>query len=408
MTTDRTIAVIGAGYGDEGKGLATDYFARSLDVEFVARGNGGAQAGHTVVDGEKRHVFGHFSAGTFAGASTFLGSSFIVNPQAFIAEAKTLHKIQTLPQVYAHRDCKVTTIWDMAINALVELKRGGGRHGSCGFGINETVTRDLAGYQLRFGDFNGSLSNPTLTLQRIKREWIPQRLEELGLTEFLNSDQAFPYAEALRLGPVQVRGEMEDDFSYIRLMPASLGVEGTNVVIEGAQGLMLDEYLGNFPHVTRSITGLPSAIKVAAEMGRKEIEPVYMTRCYVTRHGAGYLSGEGAHITAEKLHDATNQPNEWQGTLRYAPLNVPHLTSAIQRDLARSQGVAQLFGIEIKEPKLFVTCLDQVKDDVTIYGNRGSMSVKQLLTYLNAAVLPISHISYGPTANDVQEWSYKV
>ena len=73
--------VIGANFGDEGKGLITDFETRRQDAQLVARFNGGAQAGHTVVtDAGQRHVFGHISAGTFAGASTYLASTFIVNP----------------------------------------------------------------------------------------------------------------------------------------------------------------------------------------------------------------------------------------------------------------------------------------------------------------------------------------
>jgi adenylosuccinate synthase len=150
MTT--AVAVIGANFGDEGKGLATDYFARRHTLlgrpPLVARCNGGAQAGHTVQDGDRRHVFGQVSAGTFAGSDTYLGSNFIINPIVLINELQALSPLKANPLVYANRDCRITTIFDMAINSLIELKRGKHAHGSCGMGINETVARHQAGFFL--------------------------------------------------------------------------------------------------------------------------------------------------------------------------------------------------------------------------------------------------------------------
>ena len=71
--------VIGANFGDEGKGLITDFEVRRTKARVVSRFNGGAQAGHTVHMGDKRHVFGHISSGAFAGAFTYLSSDFLVN-----------------------------------------------------------------------------------------------------------------------------------------------------------------------------------------------------------------------------------------------------------------------------------------------------------------------------------------
>src|ERR1041384_2446319 len=75
-------AVIGANWGDEGKGLITDYLAaKEPDSSLVIRFNGGANAGHTVVTpAGLRHVFGHYGSGTLAGARTFLSRHFICNP----------------------------------------------------------------------------------------------------------------------------------------------------------------------------------------------------------------------------------------------------------------------------------------------------------------------------------------
>ena len=85
------IAVIGAGYGDEGKGLFTDYFANQHNDSIICRSNGGAQAGHTVVTPNGiRHVFSHLGAGSFSDKPTFLSEHFICNPLLFKKEYITI------------------------------------------------------------------------------------------------------------------------------------------------------------------------------------------------------------------------------------------------------------------------------------------------------------------------------
>ena len=79
--------VIGAGYGDEGKGLMTDYFCRHSDNPIVVCTNGGPQRGHTVVTPEKiSHIFHHFGSGTLYGVPTFLDEFYMVNPMTFVKE----------------------------------------------------------------------------------------------------------------------------------------------------------------------------------------------------------------------------------------------------------------------------------------------------------------------------------
>ena len=87
--------VIGANYGDEGKGLMTDYLADKYQAEVVVRFNGGAQAGHTVVTpAGQRHVFSHFGSATLSGSRTFLSKHFVANPILFLKEK--MKQIQTL------------------------------------------------------------------------------------------------------------------------------------------------------------------------------------------------------------------------------------------------------------------------------------------------------------------------
>ena len=96
--------VVGANFGDEGKGLMTDCFCHQSSVKgekcLVVLHNGGAQRGHTVVTPEGgRHVFHHFGSGTFVGADTYLSEDFILNPMVFRQEWEELKTLGVSPKV---------------------------------------------------------------------------------------------------------------------------------------------------------------------------------------------------------------------------------------------------------------------------------------------------------------------
>lgn len=401
-----TVVVIGANFGDEGKGLITDFETRRLGAQLVARFNGGAQAGHTVTtDSGLRHVFGHTSSGTFAGADTYLSSNFLVNPLVLEKELTALRALSVRPTVYSHPDARVSTIYDMVLNAMIETKRGAQRHGSCGLGINETVTRYGAGYGFNMSIFSQPVDHIADVFEMIHREYLPRRLEELELSLDDCSDAMLPLITVLKDTNFMYHAERLRDSAALLAVTGTIALEDEQpLVLEGAQGLMLDENLGAFPHVTRSITGLPSAIHAAAELTKRVLQPVYVTRCYLTRHGAGPLEHEGEDHGC-KVVDKTNVPNQWQGSLRFAPLNLRQLRDFISMDISRGQLTCEMYGSQIVNPTLAVTCLDQIDgavnlidlDDTTV-----KIPAEEAAQFIADRVgLPLSHSSHGATASRV-------
>lgn len=408
--------VIGAGYGDEGKGLITDFEARRLNAETVVRFNGGAQAGHTVVAGDLRHIFSHIGAGTFAGASTHLSSTFIVNPLLLKTEYEMLARNGISPRITVNAGAMVSTIYDMVLNAIAELTRSTNRHGSCGVGINETVTRHLASLALPYNSSHFHLtaadllneSKVLVTLFNIAKTWVPHRLKQL---------------ETL-LGPLVIPDHLQEMLDFPRVLHAERLMEifheglfdvrtprfNGSVVFEGAQGLGLDEDLGVFPHVTRSKTGLPYAGKAAREVGVKDFDVVYVTRVYGTRHGAGPLAGEGLPITCEDWtpFERTNSTNEWQGKFRFAPLDLTTLSTRIKSDIERYADMQHKELLpSIRSISIAVTCLDQVQNfdkmNFLIDGTVATHAVRDACSLIaDATSFPISHTSFGPCAKDVQ------
>lgn len=345
--------VIGAQYGDEGKGLVTDYLSRPDAL--VVRFNGGAQAGHTVVTPEgTRHVFHHFGSGTLAGAATFLSSFFIVNPIFYGRELKELRGKGVEPKVIIDPDCIVTTPYDMLLNEAAERMRGVHRHGSCGFGINETVVRNespafgLTYCQLKSAGFLEK------RLKDIREAYVPDRAHRLGITE------PIPHLFSVEL----VLNYMRDvaamlDHATIESWTPSLHAGWNRLVFEGAQGLRLDMNSPDFPHVTRSNTGLTNVLPMLAAgnlLDRSDPAKVYyLTRTYVTRHGAGPLKRELSAPPYKDIVDDTNIPNPHQGTLRFAHLDLDDLFTFIEKDLSQVQHA-------YVSPRIVLTCADQLKD----------------------------------------------
>ncbi len=319
--------VIGKSFGDEGKGLATDHFAGSAfdrgEPCLVIRHNGGAQAGHTVDLSSRRFVFHQLSSGSFRHADTLWADTFLPDLYKLPEELADFRDANgALVRLLAFGNCRCVTIDDVLLNMALESRRGENRHGSCGMGINEAVTRSAHPEFALTLDAVKGMSCETLyrELRRIRRDYLPLRLHELGIKKAVPGE----YGELMADDNVlqnAARG-MLDGTRYVgRAEPGELQKYGA-VIFEGAQGLLLDEYRLEFaPHLTTSRTGLYNPLRLMKTLFDAEsAEAVYVTRSYVTRHGNGRLPHEGeGECAALKISDLTNVPNEWQGSLRLAP-----------------------------------------------------------------------------------------
>lgn len=381
--TAKAYAVIGAWFGDEGKGLVTDFLAsKDPDNTCVVRHNGGAQAGHTVVTPEGiRHVFSHFGAGTLLGCPTYLSRNFICNPKLFVKEWKELEERGIAPKIVVHPKARVSTWLDVAINRFRELGRLHTRHGSVGVGISETVIRSAEDYAIYAEDFFSPLvvSNK---LWRIKEEWMTKRLEEVGIVfapSFIE-DQTVDYMSDVR----RMRGK----FSLSETPP-----EKDVYIFEGAQGLCLDECrIDQFPYTTHSRTGLTNVVRLCRQWGIEDLTPIYVSRSYVTRHGAGPLMRQFPEgwDKFNNWSDETNVENRWQGKLRYARLDWDMLGQSVHDDLC----YATLDFPYLKQHKFFFTHMDQQ--------NAFDFAPKGVIDSCYANGEETGWCSNGPTRNSVQ------
>ena len=102
----QVLLLAGLGFGDEGKGTCTDWLVREHKSQLVVRYNGGSQAAHNVVDGDKHHTFAQFGSGTLAGAKTYLSRFMLVEPLSLMREASALRDLgmwEPLSMMYVDR-----------------------------------------------------------------------------------------------------------------------------------------------------------------------------------------------------------------------------------------------------------------------------------------------------------------
>lgn len=329
----REVAVIGCGFGDEGKGRVVDCLCSHRHDSIVVRFSGGHQAGHHVVTETKEHVFSNFGSGSLRGVPTYWSRFCTVDPIGILNELYALSKIDVSPKLFIDKKCPVTTIFDKAYNCLLDSWN---KHGTCGVGFGQTIQREEDRCSLLFED----LFNPTIF--EIKLEMIKKY-----------------YGNKIAIGN-------EDFCSFVRACKriidtpnVYLGDESTistfdSIIFEGSQGLLLDQDIGFFPHVTRANTGSRNILKMGFEP-----EIILVTRAYQTRHGNGPMTNENLKHNIKPNPFERNIDGGLQGKFRTSPLDLDLLKYAISRDDY----------IKTAGTRLVITCLDLVCNQYTLTNN---------------------------------------
>ena len=332
----KAFVVVDLGFGDAGKGLMTDYLVRRHEAKLVVRFNGGAQAGHNVLDPSGReHTFSQLGSGSFVpGVRTHLASPVVVHPTALLVEAEHLAAIgerEVLARVSIDPACLVTTPFQQAANRLREGLRAGARHGSCGVGVGETVADALSTPELAV--HFGELLHP---------ERLSLRLEALRahkLAEFSGQTSATLDPDAAReLALLQSEAVSERWLVQAARVARAVRLAGDEavsdargpVVFEGAQGVLLDENFGFHPFTTWSRCTPAGARELLARIAWSHpVETIGVLRAYTVRHGPGPLPTEDPLVVA-KTTERHNQTGPWQGPVRKGWLDLVLLDYALQ------------------------------------------------------------------------------
>jgi len=331
--------VLGTLFGDEGKGAFVNYKCTTKEKPLIVRFNGGHQVGHTVVIGDKRHIFSNFGSGTLQGVPTFWSRFCTVSPTGVLKEGRVLREMGILPEVYFDLNAMVTTPFDILQNIR---NNDINNHGSVGVGFGQTIQRNDDHYHLYVRDLlypeirNAKLKNIINKYYRLNFD--PQHEHQNATTKKMYED--FLVA-------------CDDLVQRYQFMYSLKGLYDRDLIFEGGQGIMLDMDYGFFPNVTRSNTTAKNALELIKEMPfDTSIDTYYITRAYQTRHGNGHMTNgdlDNSYIIDNP--NETNSSDGFQGEFRKTVLDLDILKYAVGCDTYENPKSSR---------NMVVTCLDQV------------------------------------------------
>lgn len=299
--------VIGSNYGDEGKGLTSANLAREAANKnhkiLTVFYNGTIQRAHSYGNA----VYHSETAGTIWGSDTYYHSMFVVDPITLWLEQA---------RVYIDPNCRLILPCDVLSNRSLERARGDKRHGSCGFGLFAAVKRSL---YPQYTILAHELTEPYSLYLKLKtiQEHYPMDWDEVYNTDNIMKAAAYITNNCRIIPFTELLSKKHYD----------------TIIYEGGQGLLLDQSnMDNFPHLTPSSVGLFN-IKEDIESLTSTPELYYISRTYMTRHGAGPMEAEcKKEDINSNIIDMVNLTNEWQGALRFGRINLNSLYDRIQRD----------------------------------------------------------------------------
>ena len=294
--------VLGLGFGDEGKGTMVDWLARqatTTEPPLIVRWNGGPQAAHHVVtDDGRTHCFAQLGSASYvSGARTHLAADMAVDLYALHAEAAVFGD-DVIRRVTVDPRCVLVTPWHAIAGRVREALRGADRHGSTGRGVAEAKL----GRHLVAGDLARGFADQLRALRDALLATAAARIGETACDE------------ARELVARGGEPELFDAFLDAAHRPLAITDQpppAAHVILESAQGALLDRDHGFFPHVTPSRITRRAAELAAHGLGLAgPLEVWGVLRAYHTRHGEGPFPSENPALAARlpELHNREDGP----------------------------------------------------------------------------------------------------
>jgi len=275
-----TLVILGAQWGDEGKGKITDYLAETSEV--VVRFQGGNNAGHTVEVGEKQYKLHLIPSGVIYGDKlNIIGNGVVLDPLAFFEEVKYLRELGlsvSEKNLFISDRANVIMPYHKVLDALKEKARGKNDIGTTGKGIGPAYTDKVERSGIRVCD----LLHPVSLKEKITQNLLEKNKYIVNVLGGEPMDIEGVYNTYLELGEMlrpYVRDTSVIIYNEIR--------NKKKVLFEGAQGMLLDIDYGTYPFVTSSNTtagGVPSGSGIGPNMIEKAVG---VTKAYTTRVGKG-------------------------------------------------------------------------------------------------------------------------
>jgi adenylosuccinate synthase len=288
-------ALVGLGWGDEGKGRIIDYLAPSHQV--IVRFNGGANAGHTVIVGGKTFRFHILPSGMLYPEKTCVVAHGVVVDPAVLREEFALVKAASpdLARLLISDRCHLVLPYHRLMDKLEEESRGKAKLGTTGQGIGPVYADKVSRKGIRVCDLYRSRADLHVLLERALVE------KNRIITNVYRGD------------PIDLDTLYEqilDDAEFLRPFVANTMVflgdalnQGQSILMEGAQGTLLDHEIGTYPFVTSSspVTGM---VSLGSGVGPRKIDRVIgIAKAYATRVGAGPFPTELLDLNGQAMRE---------------------------------------------------------------------------------------------------------
>jgi adenylosuccinate synthase len=288
------IAVLGAQWGDEGKGKIVDLLTPSFSV--VARYQGGHNAGHTVYVGGQKFVLHLIPSGILhPDVTCVIGNGVVVDPQALFAEVDRLAElgVQVGDRLVISDKAHLILPYHRELDVLSEARRGERKIGTTSRGIGPAYEDKIGRRGIRVGDL---ADNSSTALSDAVRENVAARNRLIG-------DGAMDYRHVLddlRQAWTRLRPWVQD----VSVFLARARRDGRAVLYEGAQGTLLDIDHGTYPYVTSSNATI-GGVLTGLGVGPKGIDAVLgVAKAYTTRVGEGPLPTELTGALGDRLRES--------------------------------------------------------------------------------------------------------
>jgi adenylosuccinate synthase len=290
----KSVVVVGAQWGDEGKGKVVDYLAGSFD--YIVRVAGGHNAGHTVIIGKEKHVLQLIPCGILRPKQhAVIGMGVVVDPVALVNEIEMLAKsgIDVQGRLHISNRAHLIFPYHRELDKAAESARGANKIGTTSRGIGPAYEDKMARRGLRMCD----LLDPELFREKAARVVAEKNRLAKGA---YGADVDFFHEvdETLKLGD-KIRGYISDSAELVNNALA----EGKSVLFEGAQGTMLDIDHGTYPYVTSSSATSGGATTGAGVPPTKIKHVLGISKAYTTRVGGGPFPTEMPDLEAQEVRE---------------------------------------------------------------------------------------------------------
>jgi adenylosuccinate synthase len=285
------LVVLGAQWGDEGKGKIVDLLSPHFAI--VARYQGGHNAGHTVYSGSSKFILRLIPSGILQpGVTCVIGNGLVVDPQALLGEVDELERagINVADRLVVSDKAHVILPYHRELDVLSEARRGERRIGTTSRGIGPAYEDKIGRRGIRLGD----LAEPSLLEEAIQHN-VAARNRIIGETTM---DWRAVMRDLLAAW-TRIRPWVTDVSLYL----ARARAEGRSVLFEGAQGTLLDIDHGTYPYVTSS-SATVGGVCTGLGVGLRAIDAVLgVAKAYTTRVGEGPLPTELTGPLGERLRE---------------------------------------------------------------------------------------------------------